>query len=67
MFINTLHHQNDMIFEVALRCPMKERMSLVEEARCLKAGAQSAVPLLQGLVMESLRLGRTSRVIWFNC
>jgi len=65
MFINTLH-QNDMIFEVALRCPMKERMSMVEEARCLKAGAQS-IPLLQGLVMESLRLGRTSRVIWFNC
>lgn len=55
-----------MIFEVALRCPMKERMSMVEEARCLKAGAQS-IPLLQGLVMESLRLGRTSRVIWFNC
>lgn len=65
MFINTLH-QNDMIFEVALRCPMKERMSMVEEARCLKAGAQS-IPLLQGLVMESLRLGRTSRVFWFNC
>lgn len=55
-----------MIFEVALQCPMKERMSMVEEARCLKAGAQS-IPLLQGLVMESLRLGRTSRVIWFNC
>lgn len=65
MFINTLH-QNDMIFQVALQCPMKERMSMVEEARCLKAGAQS-IPLLQGLVMESLRLGRTSRVIWFNC
>lgn len=56
-----------MIFQVALQCPMKERMSMVEEARCLKAGAQSAIPLLQGLVMESLRLGRTSRVIWFNC